>query len=120
MSINITVQIGRLAADGDLRILPGEKNTKVLNLVLAVPKGHLFQRSDKKANYMRVEIYGEYAEAIAPYAKKGRITAIQGSLQIDSQELADGLKYYPKIRAEKVEFLDWIDNTKDGQFDEEE
>ena len=115
--MNLTVLIGRLIQDPELRFLPGN-GTAAATFTLAVDKGLSkdkkteFQKNDKPtADFIRIKTWGKQAENCANYLAKGKKVSVQGSIETGSYE-KDGRKVYTTdINAQKVTFLDSISNN---------
>ena len=115
--MNLTVLIGRLIQDPELRFLPGN-GTAVATFTLAVDKGLSkdkkaeFQKNGKPtADFIRIKTWGKQAENCANYLAKGKKVSVQGSIETGSYE-KDGRKVYTTdINAQKVTFLDSISNN---------
>ena len=94
--------IGRLTRDPELRIV-GSTGKPVANFTLAVNRDF---SKDKKADFFRVVVWGNQAEPVAQYLKKGSQCAVVGSVQINEYTDKDGNKRQSvDIQANRVEFL---------------
>lgn len=122
---NVTL-IGRLVADPALRFVPGS-GTAVANFTLAVDKGlnrekrQEFEDQGKPtADFIRIVVWGKQAENASQYLAKGKLAAIQGSIQTGSYDTPTGEKRYTTdVLASRVEFLEWgekIDKSDDYSF----
>ena len=128
--MNNVVLIGRLCADPELKYLPNTA-TPVCNFTLAVDKQ---LSKDKKqefeskgyptADFINIVVWGKQGENAANYLAKGRLTAVQGSIQTRSWEDQEGKRRYAtEVVANNVQFLEWgdkNDNTSnnDNGFEE--
>ena len=94
--------IGHLTRDPELRIV-GSTGKPVANFTLAVNREF---SKDKKADFFRVVVWGNQAEPVAQYLKKGSQCAVVGSVQINEYTDKDGNKRQSvDIQANRVEFL---------------
>ena len=94
--------IGRLTRDPELRVV-GSTGKPVANFTLAVNREF---SKDKKADFFRVAVWGNQAEPVAQYLKKGSQCAVAGSVQINEYTDKDGNKRQSvDIQANRVEFL---------------
>ena len=93
--------IGRLTADPELRYTTDEKPRATFSL--AVDRPHTKDKTD----FPRIVVFGNLAETVARYLTKGRMVAVDGSVQTGSYTNRDGQKVYTTdIVADSVEFLD--------------
>ena len=94
--MNNCVLIGRLCADPELKYLPNG-GTPVCNFTLAVDK---MLSKDKKeefeskgyptADFINIVVWNKQAENCANYLAKGRLAAVQGSIQTRNWEDQEG------------------------------
>ena len=112
--MNNVALIGRLVADVTLRFVPGS-GMAVANFTMAVDRG---LSRDKKAeleaqgkptsDFIRIVVWGKSAENCSQYLAKGKMVAIQGSIQTGSYKSNSGETHYTtEVLANKVEFLEW-------------
>lgn len=114
--MNNCVLIGRLCADPELKYLPNG-GTPVCNFTLAVDK---MLSKDKKeefeskgyptADFINIVVWNKQAENCANYLAKGRLAAVQGSIQTRDWEDQEGRRRYAtEVVANNVQFLEWGD-----------
>lgn len=84
-STNLVGLIGRLGADPTSRTV-GENTKAEFNLSV------LSFRSEEKANWVRVNIWGKRADTALEYLKKGMLVSVSGRIQNDNWE-KDGEKH---------------------------
>ena len=121
--MNNVVLIGRLTRDPELRYIPGS-GTAVCNFTMAVDKGlskdkkqEMESKNQPTVDFIRIVVWGKMGENSANYLAKGRLVAVQGSIQTGSYDDKDGKKVYTtEVNARNVEFLEWGDK-KEGQAD---
>lgn len=124
---NVTL-IGRLARDVELRFIPGSGQA-VANFTLAIDKGltrekkQQFEAEGKPtADFIRIVVWGKQAENCSQYLAKGKMVAIQGSIQTGSYKGTNGdTVYTTEVLANRVEFLEWGEKkekaiTEDDDF----
>jgi single-strand DNA-binding protein len=90
---NSWAAMGRIAKDPELRTTP--TGQKVLNFTIANNKSFRAQGSEEwqsEALFMDCEIWGTYAESMAPKIAKGYSVFIDGRLRQDNWETEDGGK----------------------------
>ena len=114
--MNNCLLIGRLWADHELKYLPNG-GTPVCNFTLAVDK---MLSKDKKeefeskgyptADFINIVVWNKQAENCANYLAKGRLAAVQGSIQTRNWEDQEGRRRYAtEVVANNVQFLEWGD-----------
>lgn len=112
--MNSVVLIGRLARDPELRFVPGSGQA-VANFTMAIDKGltrekkQEFENQGKPtADFIRIVVWGKQAENCSQYLVKGRLVAIQGSIQTSKYKTTEGeTRYQTEVLANRVEFLEW-------------
>ncbi len=120
VKMNNVILIGRLRRDPELRYL-ANTGTPVATFNLAVDKQlskekrqELEEKGEPTADFINIVVWGKQAENCANYLAKGRLVAIQGSLQSRSYEAKDGTRrYITEVVASRVEFLEWKEKTDD-------
>lgn len=109
--LNKVILIGRLTRDPELRYTPN--GVAVCRFNLAVVRNFANAQGERATDFIDIVVWRKLAEVIANNIKKGRLVAIEGSLQIRSYDDRDGIRRKAsEILAETVKFLDW---PKDGQ-----
>lgn len=105
-SLNRVFLIGNLTKDPTLRYTPG--GAAVADLRLAVTSTFASKTGEKKEEtcYVDVVAWGRQAETAAEYLKKGSPIFVEGRLQLDTWETAEGEKRSRhRVRATIVQFL---------------
>lgn len=99
--LNKVILIGRLTRDPELRYTPN--GTAVCRFTLAVNRRFNREQTD----FIDVVAWRGLAENCANYLGKGRLAAVDGSLQVRSYEAQDGQKRkVTEVVAEDIRFLD--------------
>ena len=115
--LNRIVLIGRLVRDPELRYT--SNGTPVSNFTLAVQRNYTNQQGERDVDFIKIVTWRKLAETCAHHLGKGRLVAVEGSLQIrNSKSEKDGRTYInPEVVADNVRFLDWPDdnNNRSGQ-----
>lgn len=106
--MNMTVLIGRLGKDVDLKYLPG-KGTACAEFSIAT------NRYDKTTDWHNIVVFGKSAENCSNYLHKGSQVCVKGELQYDNWEKDGVKKTRAKIVAERVEFLDSKQSSSNNQ-----
>jgi len=110
--LNHIVLIGRLVRDPELRYT--SNGTPVANFTLAVERNYRNQQGETDVDYIKIVTWRKLAENVAHHLGKGRLVAVEGSLQIrKSQGKNDNRTYInPEVIANNVKFLDWPSDSK--------
>lgn len=98
--MNKVILTGRLTAKPELNYT--QSQMAVTKFTIAVDR---FSK-DKGADFIRVTVFGKQAENVCRYMDKGRMIAIEGSLQTGSYKGRDGKTVYTQdVIANHAEFL---------------
>jgi|LGOV01.1.fsa_nt_gb single-strand DNA-binding protein len=111
--MNKVILIGRLTQDPELRFSQGS-NMAVARFTVAVDKGYSRDKRDDMAkqgkptaDFPRVVVFGRQAENCTNYLSKGRMVAVEGSIQTGSYTNQEGRKIYTtEVLANRVEFIE--------------
>jgi single-strand DNA-binding protein len=111
--LNRSILIGRLVADPELKYTPS--GVAVCTFRLAVDRPFT-KDGEKEADFIPVVAWRQLAETCANYLRKGRLTAVEGRLQIRNYENNEGKKIYvAEIVADNVRFLESSKEEKKSQ-----
>ena len=104
--MNKVILIGNLAADPESRTT--QSGIAQCTLRLAVQRRFANQQTgQREADFFTVVCWRNTAEFAAKYLAKGRMIAVEGSLQTRSYDAQDGSKrYVTEVVADSVEFCD--------------
>jgi single-strand DNA-binding protein len=109
--LNKIILIGRLTRDPELRYTGN--GIPVANFSLAVDRPYKNQQGERDTDFIRIVVWRKLAEVCANNIGKGRLVAVEGSLQVRSYEDKEGNKrQISEVKADTVKFLDW---PKGGQ-----
>jgi single-strand DNA-binding protein len=101
--MNKVILTGRLTAKPELNYT--QSQMAVTKFTIAVDR---FSK-DKGADFIRVTVFGKQAENVCRYMDKGRMIAVEGSLQTGSYKGRDGKTVYTQdVIANHTEFLGGI------------
>lgn len=122
--MNSVVLIGRLTRDPELRFIAGSGRA-VANFTLAIDrniakdkKAEMISKNLSVADFIRIVVWGKQAENCANFLAKGRLVAINGSIQTSSYKTNTGeTRYSTDVLANRVEFLEWGDKKNDSSSD---
>jgi len=102
--LNKVVLIGRLAKKPELRYTPS--GNVVAGFTLAVERPYS-QNGDKETDFIPIVAWGKLGENAANYLSKGRLTSVEGRIQIRSYENNEGRRVYvTEVVAETIKFLE--------------
>lgn len=107
--LNRVILIGRLTRDPELQYTPTGVAVTKFNIACDRP----FQTGgEKEADFIPIVVWRQQAETVANYARKGRLVAVEGRIQVRNYENNEGRRIYvTEVIAENVRFLD---SNKDG------
>lgn len=102
--LNRVILIGRLTADPSLRYTPA--GVAVTQFTLAVDRPFT-SNGEREADFIPVITWRQLAETCANYLRKGRLTAVEGRIQVRNYENNDGKRVYvTEVIADSVRFLE--------------
>lgn len=105
MYLNKAIIVGNLTRDPELRSLPS--GVKVTTLGVATNRVFKNKAGEKQEDtqFHNVVVFGQQAEIVSQYLKKGQSVLIEGRLQTRSWDGQDGQKRYrTEIVADRVQF----------------
>ncbi|MFE9279375.1 single-stranded DNA-binding protein [Streptomyces griseoincarnatus] len=110
--LNRVVLIGRLTRDPELRYTPSGVATT--QFTLAVDRPFANGNGEREADFIPVVTWRQLAETCANYLRKGRLTAVEGRMQVRSYENSEGKRVYvTEVIADNVRFLE--SNRENGR-----
>lgn len=110
--INSIVLVGRLTRDPELRYTPNGR--AVAGFTLAVDRRFPNQRGERETDFVDIVVWGKTAETCANYLTKGRLTGVEGRLQIRSYEKDGQRRRVAEVVADNVTFLDRGNRASSG------
>ena len=113
--LNRVILIGRLTKDPELRYTPA--GVAVAQFTLAVDRQFSKERGEREADFIPIVVWRQQAETCANYLRKGRLTAVEGRMQVRNYENNEGRRVYvTEVIADNVRFLESPnrDNSGDG------
>jgi single-strand DNA-binding protein len=104
--LNRVILIGRLTRDPELRYTPA--GVAVTQFTLAVDRPFSnSQTRERETDFINIVTWRQLAETCANYLRKGRLTAVEGRLQIRNYDNNEGKKVYvTEVVADNVRFLE--------------
>lgn len=88
--LNISTLMGRLTADPELRRTPN--GVSVTTFTIAVERTYTPQGQEKQADFIDIVAWRNTAEFVCKYFSKGRLIALNGSIQTRLYEDKEGHK----------------------------
>lgn len=108
--LNRVILIGRLAQDPELRYTTS--GIAVATFALAVERSYTSKTGERETDFISIVVWRKLAENCANHLGKGRLVAVEGSLQTRSYDDNNGIRRkVVEVVADNVRFLDW---PKDG------
>lgn len=103
--LNRVILIGRLTRDPELRYTPS--GVAVAQFTLAVDRPFTNQQGVREADFINIVTWRQLAETCANYLRKGRLTAVEGRIQVRSYDNNEGRRVYvTEVVADNVRFLE--------------
>jgi single-strand DNA-binding protein len=104
-ALNRVQLIGRLGKEPETRFTPNGK--KVAHFSLAISQRWKSGNETKEyTEWVNIEAWGRLGEVAKQYLKKGSLVYIEGRLKTDKYEDKGEAKYYSKVVALTMQFLD--------------
>ena len=105
-ALNRVQLIGRLGKDPEGRFTPNGK--KVTHFSLAVSNRWKSKEGETKeyTEWVNIEAWGRLGEVCQEYLKKGSLIYLEGRLKTDKYDEDGESKFYTKVVALAVQFLD--------------
>jgi single-strand DNA-binding protein len=119
-ALNRVQLIGRLGKDPESKYTPTGK--KVAHFSLAVSQRWKTAGETKEyTEWVNIEAWGRLGEVCQEYLQKGSLVYLEGRLKTDKYEDKEGeMKYYTKVVALSLQFLDKKDKDEPVMTVEEE
>jgi single-strand DNA-binding protein len=107
------ILIGRLTRDPELRYTP--QGVAVTQFTLAVDRPFSNNQNEREADFIPVVTWRQLAETCANYLRKGRLTAVEGRIQVRNYDNNEGKKVYvTEVIADNVRFLESANRGEGG------
>ncbi len=114
--LNRVILIGRLTRDPELRYTPA--GVAVTQFTIAVDRPFTTNQGEREADFIPVVTWRQLAETCANYLRKGRLTAVEGRIQVRNYENNEGKRVYvTEVIADNVRFLE---SSREGGSPREE
>ncbi len=103
--LNRVILIGRLTRDPELRYTPS--GVAVTQFTLACDRPYTNSQGEREADFIPIVTWRQLAETCANYLRKGRLTAVEGRMQVRSYDNNEGRRVYvTEVVADNVRFLE--------------
>ena len=103
--LNKAILVGRLTKDPELKSTTGGKS--VLNFTVAITRRYKDANGDRQSDFINCVAFGQSAEFISNYFKKGNMISVDGTLQTRVWEDNEGRRHYvTEVIAESVGFAE--------------
>lgn len=103
--LNRVILIGRLTRDPEMRYTPA--GVAVTQFTLAVDRPFSSGQGEREADFIPIVTWRQLAETCANYLRKGRLTAVEGRIQVRNYENNEGKRVYvTEVIADNVRFLE--------------
>jgi single-strand DNA-binding protein len=104
-SLNKVILVGRLTRDPEMRYT--SSGLAVTTFSLAVDRRYKTQSGEKQTDFFRCKAWRQKAEFVANYVTKGRLVAVEGSIETSEVVGQDGQKkYFTDIVCDNIELLE--------------
>ena len=119
-SLNRVQLIGHLGKDPESKFTPTGK--KVTHFSIAISNRWKSKEGEAKeyTEWVNIEAWGRLGEVSQEYLKKGSLVYLEGRLKTDKYEDKGESKYYTKVVALSLQFLDKKDKEEPVMAVEEE
>lgn len=104
-SLNRVILVGRLTRDPELRHTAS--GLAIATFTLAVDRRYKNQQGEKQTDFLRCKAWRQRAEFVSSYVTKGRLVAVEGSIETSEVVGQDGQKrYFTDIVCDNITTLD--------------
>ena len=102
--MNTVTLIGRLVNDPEPKVF--SNGTTSTTFTVAVDRNYKDKEGKKITDFIPCQAMGNTAEFVNNYLAKGRLVAIEGSLQVDRYEKDGQKKTFTKVFVNRIQALD--------------
>jgi single-strand DNA-binding protein len=114
-ALNRIQLIGYLGRDPETRFTPGGK--RVSHFSLGITQRWRTGEEDRESTeWVNVEAWERLSETCQEYLKKGSLVYIEGRIKTDKYEDNGANRYFTKVVASQVQFLDRRQSSSDEAF----
>lgn len=105
-ALNKVQLIGRLGRDPESRFTPTGKKVAQFSVAISNRWKNRDGEAKETTEWVNVEAWSRLAEVCQEYLKKGSLVYVEGRLRTDKYEDKGDTRYFTKVVAETVQFLD--------------
>lgn len=105
-ALNRVQLIGRLGRDPESKFTPSGKNVTVFSVAVSRRWKDKSGEAKESTEWVNIEAWGRLGEVCQEYLKKGSLIYLEGRLRTDKYEDKGETKYFTKVVAQSLEFLD--------------
>lgn len=99
--------IGRLTKDPDLKYT--KNGNAVSRMTLAVDRRYKSSDGEQQTDFIPIIAWNKLAETVANYLEKGKLIAVDGSLEIRNYEQDGVKKYIAEVISNDIRFLEKVE-----------
>src|SRR5690554_4934134 len=114
--LNKIILVGRLTRDPEMRYTTN--GTAVTKFTLAVERPYSNKQGEKEVDFINIVTWRKLAENCAQHLGKGRLVAVDGSLQIRKSENNGKTYVNTEVVANDVRFLDWPKDSEQSNSED--
>ncbi len=115
-ALNKVQLIGRLGRDPESKFTPTGKKVAHFSVAISNRWKNRDGESKETTEWVNVEAWSRLGEVCQEYLKKGSLVYVEGRLRTDKYEDKGDTRYFTKVVAQTVQFLDT--RGADGEVDQ--
>ena len=100
--MNICILMGRLTKEPELRST--QNGVSVVQFTIAVDRDFVRQGEERQSDFINCVAFRQTADFIAKYFGKGRMIAVQGSVQVRSYDKNGEKRYVTEVIVDRAHF----------------
>jgi single-strand DNA-binding protein len=105
-TLNRVQLIGHLGRDPETRFTPNGKKVTTFSLAVSNRWKDKSGEAKESTEWVNIEAWGRLGEVCQEYLKKGSLIFLEGRLKTDKYEDKGETKYFTKVVAQTLQFLD--------------
>jgi single-strand DNA-binding protein len=105
-TLNRVQLIGRLGRDPETKFTPTGKKVTTFSLAVGNRWKDKSGETKESTEWVNIEAWGRLGEVCQEYLKKGSLVFLEGRLKTDKYEDKGETRYFTKVVAQSLEFLD--------------
>ncbi len=119
-ALNRVQLIGNLGKDPETRFTPTGKSVTSFSLAVS----HRWRSSEgepkEATDWFNIDAWGRLGEICQEYLRKGSLVFLEGRLQTDQYEKDGETRYFTRVIARSIQFLDRREKEAEPELDLEE